>query len=277
MWRVLIVSALLGVSFFSTPSRSSVDGPEFLVEFRVTQQGRLTKVAIRTEPAISQTAMIYFETSADPGPLERLELHAKQASTQEAIPDRFISTAFAYQAKYRREKHQKLDRVILQVESFMFAIVLDGEEKDGQRKLVVAASVDQDKDGAFAEAQILRASRRLRFCPDYDANALAHPLQTAFFAEDRGDGSLDWNCNGKINLAKVTLGKPGTYALRNGVCVETSPPVPGWKGLIPTKVGTIAHCYITLPSSNESLSVVPLDVPNPVCPQIEALCIQEGN
>ncbi len=249
---------------------------EFIIEVRLIQQGRTTQVKMRTEPCLSNEATIYFETSEGTPPLDQLQLSATQGQIQEAIPSRFISTPLRYYSTYKRAKHQRLERIILEASGYVFAIKLTDTPKDGVYKLIVAASVDEDNDGAFVQTKTLKASRLLQFCPDYDSNAVSHPLQTEFFFTHRGDDSFDWNCNGRINLSKVKLGKPGKFEMRDGVCVEVIPPEHGWADSIPTQVGVIAHCFIVL-GSGSSVDAFAPDDPLPLCITAHARCVQSGN
>jgi hypothetical protein len=260
-----------------TGSRASSQAPEYIVEFRLTQQGRKMHVEVWTQPGLGQEGVIYFETAEDPSPLERLQLHTKQAQIQETVPTRFVSTPFSYYARYKREKHQRLDRVMLVVSGLIFPVRLAEDMPDGVYKLVVAVSVDQDKDGSFSEAKLIKASKKLQYCSDYDNNPMAYPLQAAFFKVPRGDNSMDWNCNGKINLSQVTFGMPGAYELRGTKCVEIIPPVLGWATFIPTEVGLIAHCYSNLTDNSSEAFPAIFSGIGPVCRQPISLCVQHGN
>lgn len=62
----------------------------------------------------------------------------------------------------------------------------------------------------------------------YDGNAKAHPGQTSFFTTDRGDGSFDYDCNGKADEELVTV-DPQFCVCGNGCSVST-----GWRDPIPS-------------------------------------------
>lgn len=65
----------------------------------------------------------------------------------------------------------------------------------------------------------------------YDDNADAKPGQTAFFEEDRGDGSFDYDCDGEEELWRPTL----------AVCAtEETSFEPGW--LCVCSLGTPDNC-----------------------------------
>jgi hypothetical protein len=59
----------------------------------------------------------------------------------------------------------------------------------------------------------------------YDANAQAHPGQTTLFDVERGDGSFDYDCDGKGTPADATVGHCGTFPFCSGA--------PGWKTASP--------------------------------------------
>ena len=66
----------------------------------------------------------------------------------------------------------------------------------------------------------------------YDHNANAHPGQKEFFAEQRGDGSFDYDCSGAPERHWT-----GTGACSVGLCSAISV---GWQG-------TVADCGATKP------------------------------
>ena len=273
----LLLFLLIALLMISTNGRAWNEASEYVLEFRITQQGKKTHVEVWIQPDMGRTGVIYFEIAEGTLPLEHLQLYPIQAHIQESGPTPFISTPYSYYARYKKENHQRVDRTMLKVSNLVFPIRLLENIPDGVHNLVLAVSIDQDQDGAFAQARVLKDSRWLQFCLDYDQNHLVHPLQTKFFYEPREDGSWDWNCNGKINLSQITYGKPGMYERLGSRCVEVIPTAQGWVNTIPTEVGAVAHCYPSFTGNNAAARATKPNEVGSVCESPTALCVQGGN
>lgn len=101
----------------------------------------------------------------------------------------------------------------------------------------------------------------------YDSNKNAKPGQTACFTTNRGDGSFDYNCNGKQDkcISCYKIGASGTnnmYCGIGGRCVETTEPA--------TSV-TLLSCGV---SGNEAVKITCYNQPG--CTQRRPTTYYEG-
>jgi hypothetical protein len=96
----------------------------------------------------------------------------------------------------------------------------------------------------------------------WDGHADARPGQTAFFAEDRGDGSWDWDCDGVSTLEYAAAARCNPYPFCNVFEQDGGLARLGFVGVVPGCGGSgtlLQRCNAVLPASCE---LVPRDEPS---------------
>lgn len=95
---------------------------------------------------------------------------------------------------------------------------------------------DRDRDGFGSASAVMAVSAPVGHVDNngdcYDGNANAFPGQTKWFAQDRGDGSFDYNCNGRVERRWTQRGRcseDDKSAAPEGWW-EMDPPAPGQEG-----------------------------------------------